>query len=359
MPKANLFTQLVRHFFERFFDKEAISPDGDPAAGIIQALGLVAAPGGFVSILALPLGPRDWDLVGFRFLFLNYSMVAMAIVMVFEWDSLFFDRRDYQFLTLMPLRSSAVVLAKLAALGLFLAMFMAAISLFSVLLWPGVESRGSYWSIAGAQLAGMTAAALFTGSAMAALQGILVTVFRGPLYRWLSTFVQTAAMAVSIMLLFVSPLLGFGLGGLCRVSSPYLRWFPGFWFAGLYERLRPAVSEHSGRVLADTGKLALPGIAIALAVFLATFVPGYRRHCRRVLETPAPAPHGPGRLRLALGGAAAALLRGPEEYGVFHFIGQTITRSLKHRLFLATYGVSGRLSSSSPSHPEAAPCVSP
>jgi hypothetical protein len=32
------------------------------------------------------------------------------------------------------------------------------------------------------------------------------------------------------------------------------------------------------------------------------------------------------------------LLRHPVEYAVFHFISQTITRSLKHRLFLATYG---------------------
>jgi hypothetical protein len=32
------------------------------------------------------------------------------------------------------------------------------------------------------------------------------------------------------------------------------------------------------------------------------------------------------------------LLRDPVECGVFHFIGQTLARSVKHRLFLATYG---------------------
>jgi hypothetical protein len=58
-----------------------------------------------------------------------------------------------------------------------------------------------------------------------------------------------------------------------------------------------------------------------------------------VLETTAPAAAGPGRLRAAFDRLLrSTLLRHPVEYAVFHFLSQTITRSLKHRLFLATYG---------------------
>jgi hypothetical protein len=58
-----------------------------------------------------------------------------------------------------------------------------------------------------------------------------------------------------------------------------------------------------------------------------------------VLESTPPASAGPGRLRTAFDGLLRrSLLRHPVEYAVFHFISQTITRSLKHRLFLATYG---------------------
>ena len=74
-------------------------------------------------------------------------------------------------------------------------------------------------------------------------------------------------------------------------------------------------------------------------MFLLTFLPGYRGHARRVLETTPPAAAGPGRLRTAFDRLLRrTLLRHPVEYAVFHFISQTITRSLKHRLFLATYG---------------------
>ena len=74
-------------------------------------------------------------------------------------------------------------------------------------------------------------------------------------------------------------------------------------------------------------------------MFLLTFLPGYRGHARRVLETTPPAAAGPGRLRTAFDRLLRrTLLRHPVEYAVFHFIAQTITRSVKHRLFLATYG---------------------
>jgi hypothetical protein len=65
---------------------------------------------------------------------------------------------------------------------------------------------------------------------------------------------------------------------------------------------------------------------------------------------------GPGPLARVIATAVHRWLRDPVECGVFHFIGQTIARSLKHLLFLATYGGLGaagsfpfrRLYSSSP-----------
>jgi hypothetical protein len=333
--------ELVRHFFGRFFDTESLSPQGQPEAGIVQTLGILTAPSGFVSLLALVLRIERWDLVGFRFLFICYSMIAMGVVMVFEWDALFPDRRDYQILTPLPLRVFTLFLAKMAALGIFLAIFLTAANFFGVLFWPSIESRGSFPAIAGTHLLVMAAAGLFSALAIGALQGILVTVFHGDVYRKISVCAQTTVMAVLIMFFFLSPLMGASIPELCRTNSPYLRWFPGFWFAGLYEQLRPAVSQaaYAGRVLAGMGSLAVRATWVALAVFLATFLPGYRRHARRVLEAPDPNPHGPGRLRRALGGMVdRLLLPDPVECGVFHFIGETIARSVKHRLFLATYG---------------------
>ena len=348
MTQAALLRELVWHFFGRLFDKESLSPLGRPEAGVIQTLGIMAAPSSFVSILSLVLHLQSWDLVSFRFLFICYSMIAMGVVMVFEWDALFPDRRDYQILTPLPLRVFTLFVAKMAALGIFLAMFLAAINFFGVLFWPGVESHGSFLPVIGTHVVVMAAAGLFSALAVGGFHGVLVTVFHGAAYRRISVCAQTAVMAVLIMFLFLSPMIGSSLKELCRTGSPYLRWFPAFWFAGLYEQLRPAVSQagwsrgenlaDAGRVLSGLGTLAAHALWIALAVFTVTFLPGYRRHSRRVLEAPEPNPKGPGWIRHAFDAAIGRLLRDPVECGVFHFIGQTIARSLKHRLFLAAYG---------------------
>jgi len=321
-------TILIRHFFGRFFDKESISPQGEPEAGVIQTLGLLAAPGAFIAILAMPLGFRNWDLVAFRFQSLSYSMIVMGVVMVFEWDALFPDCRDYQILTPLPLRLWTLFLAKLAALGIFLAIFLVDVNFFGVLFWPSIED-GPIW----VHLTVVVAAGLFSALAIAALQGVLVTLFSGAMYRRISICVQTGLMAALVMLFFLTPLIGFAIEQLCRTNSPYLNWFPGFWFAGLHEQLQPALRADS--TLRGLGPLATRGIWCVLAIFLSTFLAGYRRHARRVLETAEPSWKGGFKLS---GIVARWLLRDPVESGVFHFIGQTLARSVKHRLFLATYG---------------------
>lgn len=340
-----IFRELARHFFGRFFDKESLSPQGQPEAGVIQTLGLLMPPAGFVCLLTMMLRPQGWDLVGLRFLLICYSMVAMGVVMVFEWDALFPDRRDYLILTPLPLRVFPLFLAKMAAIAMFLAIFLVAINFLGVLFWPAVESQGNIISVMGTHFAIMAAAGLFSAFAIAALQGVLVTVFRGPAHRRISVLAQTAVMAVLIMCLILSPLMGSSIGQLCRTHSRLLRWFPGFWFAGLYEQLRPVVSHSpsarmasAGRVLAGLGAMAIRSIWISATIFVASFLPEYRSHARRMLETPEPSLKGPGWTRRTLGKAVRHLLRDPVEYGVFQFIGQTIARSLKHRLFLAAYG---------------------
>ncbi|HTS61763.1 MAG TPA: hypothetical protein VMH28_07045 [Candidatus Acidoferrales bacterium] len=331
-----VFPVLVRHFFGRFFDKESLSPQGEPEAGVIQTLGILAAPEAFFVLLFRPLTFTGWDLVAVRYLFVSFSMIVMGFIMVFEWDALFPDRRDYQVLTPQPLRLSAIFLAKTAALAVFLGMFLADVNFFGVLFWPGIDARPGLISNLGSHLVAVAAGGLFSALAFAALQGVLVTFLRGNLYRRVSVFLQTLLMAVLVMLLFLSPLAAGRLHWLEANHPNYLYWFPGFWFMGLYEGLRPAT--HSA-VLRDLGGVAWRGLAWAAAVFVLTYLPGYRGHSRRVLEAPAPGAAGPGRARVWSGAILRrTLLRRPVELAVFRFITQTITRSMKHRLFLATYG---------------------
>lgn len=156
MRQATRFHDLVSHFFGRFFDRESLSTEGEPEAGVIQTLGILAVPGAFLAILVMPLSFRGWDLVTARYVFVSYSMIVMGFVMVFEWDALFPDRRDYQILTPLPLRLSTLFLSKATALAIFLVNF------FGVLFWPGIEGgKASSLSIVGAHLTAVVASGLF------------------------------------------------------------------------------------------------------------------------------------------------------------------------------------------------------
>ncbi len=333
---ASVFRVLLKHCFDRFFDRESLSPQGEPEASLAQILGFLAVPGAFFVLLFRPLLIMRWELISVRFLFVNFSMVVMGFVMVFEWDALFPDRRDYQTLTPLPLPLRMLFLAKLTALFALLGVFLLDINAFAVLFWPGIDGGSDVLSILGCHSLVVLAAGLFMALAAGAVQGVLVTTLSGSALRRVSVFLQTTFMGVLVTLLIISPLVGFHIKDLVKLHHPVLYWFPGFWFIGLYETLRPATAHP---VILGLAPFAVYGLVVSGAVFLLTYLPGYRRHARRVLETPQLSPSGPGRLKRA---ASAILdrifLHRPVERAVFHFITATITRSAKHRLFLATYG---------------------
>ena len=332
---ANPFRELARHFFGRFFDAESLSPQGDPQVNVTQTLGILAVPSAFFVLLFRPLMLTGWSLVAVRYMFVSYSMIVMGFLMVFEWDALLPDRRDYQILTPLPLRLSTLFAAKAAALGIFLAIFLVDINFFGALFWPGIDAGPDVLAIIAAHIAAVVAGGLFTALAVAAIQGVLITFFRGRTYRRISVCVQTVLMAVLVMLLFLTWLLGFSIQGLAKANSPLLQYFPGFWFVGLYECLRPATHNP---VLLRLGSTAMHALWCAAGLFVLTYLPGYRRHCRKSVESPELTARVGSSSSLLTRNLHRTLLKQPVECAVFHFIGQTIARSAKHRLFLATYG---------------------
>src|SRR6185295_3274079 len=117
MHSRGTFWFLTRHFFDRFFDRESISSRAEPRASVIQAIGLVAVPGVMVTfmfiITSIPITPPV-----VIYFYVAYSMTVTGILMVFKWDSIFFDRRDYLILGGLPIRYRDLFAAKLTALVL-------------------------------------------------------------------------------------------------------------------------------------------------------------------------------------------------------------------------------------------------
>ncbi len=316
-----LWRILVRHFFADF------------DANVTQTLGILAVPGAFFVLVFQPLMFHGWDLVGVRFLFVSLSMIVMGIMVVAKWDALFPDKRDYLILTPLPLKLSTLFLAKATALAIVLALFLADVNFFATFFWPGIDGGRGTLSILGSHIAATFAGGLFAALAIVTLQGLVFTLFGGKWLRRISVLLQTVLMALLVMLLFLSPLLGTALPGLVRHHNPLVYWFPGYWYAGFYERLRPATGN---AVLLDLGRIATRALAAVSALFTLVYLAGYRRHARRILEAPEPPPAGAVRRGMETA-ADRFLLRNPIERGIFHFVGQTILRSTRHRLFLAVY----------------------
>ena len=141
------FLLLARHFFGRFFDNDIVSQDSDMRTNAVQALGFVAVPGMFVAFAMLPTGPRfdhpfagGWNVIASYYFFVVYSMVVMGFVMVFEWDALFPDRRDYIVITPLPLGERTIFFGKLAALLVFLGLVLVDANLLGGVLGPIVTA---------------------------------------------------------------------------------------------------------------------------------------------------------------------------------------------------------------------------
>ena len=87
------FRVLVRHFLDRFFNNELASAEGDAKTRLVQVactIGILP----FVVALYLytpyhmPHQVRPyWAQAGDHYFYPLYSMVAMGIVTIFEWDS--------------------------------------------------------------------------------------------------------------------------------------------------------------------------------------------------------------------------------------------------------------------------------
>ena len=343
------FSLLARHFFGRFFDNEIVSQHGDMRTNVVQAFGLVATPGMFVPFYMIPQRTRfdqpflhNWILISDYYFFVLYSMVVMGFVMVFEWDAIFPDRKDYLILTPLPLSGGGIFAGKTAALVAFLGMFLLDANFFCTLLGPlvsGGQGTGApvVWKLIGIHAAAVAGGGLFVVLSIAGIQGVLINLLSGRAFRRISPWVQMALMGTLIIVLFLTPLVCASIRPLVEHRSALLRWFPPFWFLALYLDMLPG--QPAGAIFHEIAPLARQGLAIAAALFAITYLAGYRRHARRVMEGVDTPPAGPSWLRALFDRAVNRwLLPHPLERATFHFISNTILRNAKQRLFLATYG---------------------
>jgi hypothetical protein len=350
-PERSQFAHLLRHFLERFFNHETASPDGDAKARIVLAAFIVGLPNFVIALYLWPVyhnyilslashhplaGPPSWLRVNHHFFFVVYSLVALGIATVFEWDMFFPDLLDLFVLTTLPIAARRLFLARVAAIAILIAGFLFDANLLTTLVLPAAIDPPNLPRFLAGHLLAVTSAGLFAAVFILALQSVLIVVFGERLFRRISLFLQGLLIAALLMILLLFPVFSGVVPNLLESGHWYVRWFPPFWFLGIYQRLMegPAALPIYGQ-LARTGYLAT--VAGCVIVVLA-YPLAYLRRTRQLIEGGAAHSHrnwlAEGLRRLV----NAVIVRSPQQRAIFHYVTQTLLRVTRYRIYLVLYG---------------------
>ena len=318
------FRPLTRLFLDRFYASDALAAETGFETSVYALLGIVIT----AEVMFGPLGP----------LFLvAYAMGVTGIATAFEWDMLFPDRRDFLVLTPFPIRLRTLFLAKLASLGIFLSVIFAAVHAY--IPFYGFLAASLKWGFAQYLLglvggiAATGAASVFGFLAVAGFQGTFVATCSPRVYRRISPWLQTIAMCAMVGSVLLFPVYFLAVTYLPVGHAQWAWWIPAYWFWGI----TAFFSAHADPHQAALGALGLRLLGLALAVFGASWALGFARHYRQTLEAEVPAARRRTRRRSIVDG----LLGSNQARAIYYFTGQTLARSPKHRLFLATYLTAG------------------
>ena len=338
-PERSKFQLLVRHFLERFFNNEMVSTDGDAKTRLLQVVCAIALPGMVLALYLFapyhaPHGRPFWSQVSDRYMYVMYSFVAVGVVSIFAWDLFFPDLLDVFVLASLPIAHRKLFMARIVALSLFLGLFLFGTNALGSIFFPVVCDLPSFARHFCAHLLAVTASGAFAAAFFLALQGVILAVMGERFFRTIAPLLQ----GVSIMMLLTIFLFFLVLSPFLQVlmNSPASRYFPPFWFLGIYEKLlagSSALPVFTG--LARTGCLATV-LVIALAIL--SYPLAYRRRTRHLVEGSG-APSAPNLATMPIHHMLnATLLRNGVQRGIYHFISYSLLRTQRHRVYLAIYG---------------------
>jgi hypothetical protein len=226
--------------------------------------------------------------------------------------------------------------ARLFALTIFLALALVGTNFLGALFFPAVaDLHGMWWRHMAAHTCAVALAGTFAAALFVALQGGLLCLLGRRIYEWISPLVQAISMVALLTILFLTPLLSSHLKALLSSGSIAVRLFPPFWFLGVYEfLLRGFAALPAYLALAKVALIATAGV-LALAVL--TYPLAYARRVGQLVEGTISS-----HKRSVVAGMCRRLLhttvlRSPQRRAIYHYIGQTIFRIPRLRLYLTIY----------------------
>jgi hypothetical protein len=286
------FLRLAHHSVDRIFSGSEGAESGELDLGIATILALFATPGAFVSLFCMdhygslilflrgqsvrfdPYAASAAD----EYFFIVLAMVVAGAVAVWKWDRLIPDRRDYSNLAPLPVSSSRIFLANLAALSALAVVLSLDVNAVSSFLFPLVvcaqQTPHVFEVFLGTHTLTIVAASAFGFLAVFALLGTLMALLPYGVFRKASIYAR-CAIVFGLMSLFTTsfsvPRRLQHLGGVPRAWAAQLP--PPAWFLGLCQVLR---GEQSA-ALTSLCDAAIVGLLAVLVVSLTAYSLCYAR----------------------------------------------------------------------------------
>lgn len=349
-PERTQFVLLLRHFFDRFFNHETASATGDGKARLVQIACAAGLPPLLVAVYLWPVyhpfpgwppgktvvgPPSYWVQANHHFFFVMYSFVAMGLITVYEWDLFFPDLLDVFVLGTLPIPPLRQLRARVSAIALFSFGFLLDANLFAILVLPLATDPPQLLSLVASHAAAVALAGLFSAGLVLALQGVLLSLIGEKLFRRASLLLQGCTVAGFLILLLLFPVISGVTPGLLRYNSAAARWFPPFWFLGVFQQHLPdSATLPSWPTLANTGTLAT---VFVWAITVAAYPVAHFRRVRALVQGVSSRRRRNWLLVPLYRFLHATILRSPLRGGIFHFISQTILRVPRYRIYLVLY----------------------
>jgi hypothetical protein len=339
VQEQSQFRLLVRHFLERFFNNDMVSADGETKARLLQVVYAIALPQIVVALYLFPMyhAPLErpfWSQVSDHYFYVLYSFVAVGAVSIFSWDLLFPDLLDLFVLSPLPIVGARLFRSRIVAAVVFLSLFLFGSSAPGVIFYPLLSDPPGLARHLLAHALAVLASGAFAAALVLSLQGLMAAVMGERFSRAISPFLQGISMMLLLTIFLLFPVTSRFLDVL--VNLPAARYFPPFWFLGIFETvLSGSSSQPVFTALAKTGCLAT---AIVFALTIVSYPLAYRRRMRylvegsEVFDTRNLAIVPIHRL------LHATLLRNAVQRGIYHFISCSLLRTQRHRVYMALYG---------------------
>ncbi len=330
------FRTLYRVFLLRVVDLELLSAGGDPTRLIRQFVTIFTTVSFFLILPAfvfllfgggMPMTAR-WM---YEHFLIKTTMTVAGLVAVLNWDAAFPDKRDILILGPLPVRTSTLFLAKVAALLAAPGVAAIALNIFVGVLWPlffrstnaGFLSAWRAWPAYWITILLASAFSVFT---ILAVQGVAANLLPRQFFLRLSAFLQAAVMSLLVSVYFLEPRLESPEALTSPQNQRLLEFLPSYWFLAIFNQLNG--SAHPA--LAPLAKRGWIGIAVAAFGACAALLLSYFRIMRRLVEQPDILPS-------ARSISWSPQWGNPLTQAITFFSLRTLLRSRQHRMILGFY----------------------